>query len=268
MTVLVVETHGGAETAAAVCGVLAGRVDIGRCSDTDIDALLDREAFQDVDLVVVACNGDADAGHRVCRSVRAAATTPLALMSSSRREADELLAFARGCDDYIPTSSSPEVILARLEGLVARAGRRRAERVAGFGSLQVDASLRAATVNGRPVALTRTEFDLLHALVTQQKRVLSRRELLEVGWGGCPPSDHVLDVHLSRLRRKVIKAGGPRIGVPVPGVGYRVGSAHPTSTAIPTVPVMPTVSPARASRNLEPDGRPAPFGVVPQPAWA
>jgi DNA-binding response OmpR family regulator len=73
------------------------------------------------------------------------------------------------------------------------------------------------------VDLTRIEFDLLHALVTQQRRVVPRGELLEVGWDGCPPSDHVLDVHLSRLRRKVLQAGGPKIGVPVPGVGYRVG---------------------------------------------
>ena len=95
--------------------------------------------------------------------------------------------------------------------------------------------------------------------------MLSRRELLEVGWGGCPPSDHGAHVHLSRLRRKVIKAGGPRIGVPVPGVGYRVGSADTFGTAGPTVPIMPTTLPARAPRNLEPDDVPEPFRV-PQPA--
>ena len=235
MTVLVVETRGGSDTAAAACGVLAGRLDVARCSDTDLDALLDRMPLPDLELVVVACNGDADAGHRACRSVRAVTSTPLAMLTSSRREADELLAFARGCDDYITTSSSPEVIRTRLEVLAARGGCHH-EQVVVFGTLSVDPSLRVASVDDIPIALTRIEFDLLHALVTGQRRVIARRELLEVGWGGCPPSDHVLDVHLSRLRRKVLQAGGPRIGIPVPGVGYRVGCPDAAAEA-PAPPV-------------------------------
>lgn len=224
MSVLVVETRGGCETASTACESLAGRVGVVRCTEADLEAFLGATPAPDLDLFVVACGGDADAGHRVCRSVRSTTSTPLAMVTSSRREADELLAFARGCDDYITTMSSPEVLRARLESLASRRGRRRFERVTVFGTLVVDPLLREATVHGDPVALTRIEFDLLHTMVTQQRRVVPRRELLEVGWGECPPCDHALDVHLSRLRRKVLQAGGPRIGVPVPGVGYRVGS--------------------------------------------
>jgi DNA-binding response OmpR family regulator len=244
--------------------VLAGRLDVAHCADTDLDALLDRMPLPDIELIVVACNGDADDAHRACRSVRAITNTPLAMLTSSRREADELLAFARGCDDYITTSSSPEVIRARLEVLAARGGCHH-EQVVEFGTLSVDPSLRVASVDGIPIALTRTEFDLLHALVTSQRRVIPRRELLEVGWGGCPPSDHVLDVHLSRLRRKVLQAGGPRIGVPVPGVGYRVGSPDPAPETL-------------AAQVSQPDGIPRTSVIrgpavghelaARQPAWA
>ena len=230
--------------------MLTGVVGVARCVDADLDALLDRSALEQIDLVVVACNGDADAGHRVCRSVRATTPTMLAMLTSSTREADELLAFARGCDDYITTSSSPEVIRARLVGLVARSGRRRADRVVEFGTLTVDPSQRAATVRGTPVALTRTEFDLLHALVAGQRRVISRGELLEAGWSGCAPSDHVLDVHLSRLRRKILQAGGPKIGVPVPGVGYRVGSSALPGGGFAARPSTPTA--VRALAHLHP----------------
>lgn len=256
MTVLVVETHGGAETAAAACGVLAGRVDVVRCAETDVATALDREPLPGFDLVVVACSGDADAGHRLCRTVRATVATPLALLTSSRREADELLAFARGCDDYITTWSSPEVIRARLETLAVRGGARAHERVVEFGPVLVDPSLRAASVRETPIDLTRTEFDLLHAMMAQQRRVIPRRELLEAGWGGCPPSDHVLDVHLSRLRRKVLRAGGPKIGVPVPGVGYRVGS--------PATPDREAVTPRTTSATVTalPRSRPEDLGPV------
>ena len=119
-----------------------------------------------------------------------------------------------------------------------------------FGQVVVDPSLRSASVRETPLDLTRTEFDLLRAMMSQQRRVIPRRELLEAGWGACPPSDHVLDVHLSRLRRKVLRAGGPKIGVPVPGVGYRVGSpstpAHEaatsraTSATVTALPQRPT----------------------------
>jgi len=225
MTVLVVVTRQGRETAAAVTRALADRSDVVCRAEDDPDAWSDLEPARGrpVDLVVVASDGDVDAGHRVCRSVRAATTAPLCLVSSSRREADELLAFARGCDDYVVTSASFEVLRARLLGLEARGGRRRGERVLAFGEVRVDPHLRTVTVRGSAVALTRIEFDLLQALVTHQRRVLSRGELLEIGWGANPPCDHVLDVHMSRLRRKVLLAGGPKIGQSVPGVGYRVG---------------------------------------------
>jgi len=272
MTVLVVETRGGGDTATAACEALAGVVDVARCADSDLDTLLDNTPMDGIDVIVVACNGDADAGHRVCRSVRSVTTAMLAMLTSSRREADELLAFARGCDDYITTSSSPEVVRARLQGLVARTGRHRAGRTVEFGALRIDPSMRAVTVDGAPVELTRTEFDLLHALVAQQRRVIPRRELLEIGWQGCPPNDHVLDVHLSRLRRKVLQAGGPRIGVPVPGVGYRIGSpAAPALEVVPPVQVPgdPAVQ-ATEGRPLdvEPRHLPGRLGAAPVPAWA
>ena len=240
MTVLVVVTRQGRETAAAVTRALADRGDVVCRAEDDADALVDLEPARDrhLDLVVVAADGDVDAGHRVCRSVRAATTAPLCLVSSSRREADELLAFARGCDDYVATSASVEVLRARLEGLAARGGRRRTERVLAFGDVRVDPHLRTVTVAGSAVALTRIEFDLLQALVTDQRRVLSRGELLGIGWGAHQPCDHVLDVHMSRLRRKVLQAGGPKIGESVPGVGYRVGalerSPTPAGHAVPT----------------------------------
>jgi len=232
MTVLLVETPGGGDAAAAACEALAGVVDVARWADSELDALLDRSLVDEIDVIVVACNGDADAGHRACRSVRGVTTAMLAMLTASRREADELRAFATGCDDYITTSTSPEVVRARLQGLVARTGRHRALRTVELGALSIDPSMRAVTVHGTPVELTPSEFDLLHAFVAQQRRVVPRRELLEIGGQGCPPNDEVLDVHLSRLRLKLLQAGGPGVGVPVPGVGYQVGSPSAPAPAV------------------------------------
>ena len=124
MAVLVVETRGGTDTARTVCESLTGLDGVVRCVDAELDDLLDRPAFLLFDLVVVACGDDADAGHRACLALRDFTPSMLVLATSSTREADELLAFARGCDDYITTSASPVVIRARLQGLIARTWRR------------------------------------------------------------------------------------------------------------------------------------------------
>lgn len=222
MTVLVVVTHDGAGTASTVSRAWHDRAGVRCLSDSHLGDVVDD---RDLDLVVVTCGEDTDAGHRAARTVRSATHVALCLVTASTREADELLAFARGCEEYLTTRMSADVIRARLDALLARGGRHAGNELARFACVRIDPMMRSATVHDEPVLLTRTEFELLHALVTEQRRVVSRWELLERGWGGFAPNDHVLDVHMSRLRRKVLLAGGPKIGEPVPGVGYRIGSA-------------------------------------------
>lgn len=228
MTVLLVVTHDGASTASFVARAWPDREDLACLSDSQLGDVIDDRAL---DLVVVASGTDTDAGHRAARTIRTATMVPLCLVTSNGRDADELLAFARGCDDYVTTRVSPDVLRARLVALVSRGGRWASAEATSYSCVRLDPMLRTATVHDDEVVLTRIEFDLLNALVTEQRRVVSRWELLERAWGGLAPNDHVLDVHMSRLRRKVLQAGGPKLGEPVPGVGYRVGSASCTSAA-------------------------------------
>ncbi|MBK6956003.1 MAG: response regulator transcription factor [Actinomycetales bacterium] len=159
--------------------------------------------------------------------LRDMSVAPLIVLAddASVDEVDELLAFSSGADDYIRMPCSPRVLRARLA-----AAMRRVERASGkplatayqIGPLAVDTGTRRATVGGAPLHLTRIEFELLAALAENRQRVLTRGELLNRVWGPWPGDDHVVEVHLSRLRRKILAAGGPRIGEPVPGVGYRL----------------------------------------------
>jgi DNA-binding response OmpR family regulator len=185
------------------------------------DSLTD-DLLPNLTAVVVLCGEDAEAGHRVCHIVRGATTAPLAMISSSRREVDEIMAFANGCDEYICERSSPTVRTARLAALITR-GRGGSSRSWAFGCLRLDPLLRAVTAHGEPVSLTPIEYDIAATLLANQRRVVSRRELLEKVWGGTHVPAHVLDVHVSRLRAKVRAAGGPQLADAVRGVGYRVG---------------------------------------------
>lgn len=178
--------------------------------------------------VVVDASLAAKDGFEACRTFRDMSVAPLIVLAddASVDEVDELLAFSSGADDYIRMPCSPRVLRARLA-----AAMRRVERASGkplatayhIGPLAVDTGTRRATVGGAPLHLTRIEFELLAVLAENRQRVLTRGELLNRVWGPWPGDDHVVEVHLSRLRRKILAAGGPRIGEPVPGVGYRLG---------------------------------------------
>lgn len=224
MVVLLVRAGTGTPDPEPVVTALGGgrSGEILSTTDTELPSTLNDELLGSLATVVVLSGTETEAAHRACQAVRDASPVPLCMVCSSGREADEVVAFANGCDDFIHASCSPPVLRARLGALVAR-GRGGAGRVLTFGCMRLDPRLRAVTVRGRPVDLTRTEFDIAATLLTNQRRVVSRHELLEAVWGVCPSHDHVLDVHMSRMRAKVLAAGGPKLGESVPGVGYRVG---------------------------------------------
>lgn len=225
MVVLVVTAGPDTTDTGPVLSALGGAhsPQVLHASDREFDTVLTDDLLSTLTAVVVVTGPEAEPGHRVCRGVRIASPSlPLCLACASTREVDELMAFTNGCDEYIRLPASPPVLRARLAALVASSPEH-SDRVLTFGCLRVDPRLRTAEVRGRPVELTRTEFDLMEALVANQRRVVPRHELLDTVWAGCEVHEHVLDVHMSRMRSKVLAAGGPKLGDAVPGVGYRVG---------------------------------------------
>jgi DNA-binding response OmpR family regulator len=164
-------------------------------------------------------------GLEVCRQLRAVTSTPIIFLTSRNDEVDELVGFAAGGDDYITKPFSPKVVLARVSSLMRRNQRTDddAKTVYQAGPLTLDTAAHEVTLDGEPLELTRTEFDLLLALMENPSRVVTRDTLLERVWGEWYGDTHVVEVHISRLRNKVKKAGGPSVGVAVRGVGYKLG---------------------------------------------
>ena len=164
-------------------------------------------------------------GLEVCRQLRTVTSTPIIFLTSRSDEVDELVGFAAGGDDYITKPFSPKVVLARVSSLMRRNQRpdESAKTVFQAGPLSLDTAAHEVTLDGKPLDLTRTEFDLLQALMENPSRVVTRDSLLERVWGEWYGDTHVVEVHISRLRNKVKKAGGPAVGVAVRGVGYKLG---------------------------------------------
>ncbi len=176
------------------------------------------------DLIVLDIGLGAMDGLEVCRQLRAHGSTPIVFLTSRAEEVDQLVGFAAGADDYVTKPFSPKVLVARV-GTVLRRGSGTEEVKTRFevGPLVIDTESRIATANGVELDLTRTEFDLLTTLMENPRRVINRDMLLERVWGSWYGDDHVVEVHMSRLRTKVRAAAGLRIGVAVRGVGYKLG---------------------------------------------
>ena len=164
-------------------------------------------------------------GLEVCRQLRAVSSTPIIFLTSRADEVDQLVGFAAGGDDYVTKPFSPRIIVARVSSLLRRNQRPDTEERTRFeaGPITVDVESREARLDGAPLDLTRTEFDLLVALIENPSRVVTRDALLQRVWGEWYGDSHVVEVHMSRLRNKVKKAGGPSIGTAVRGVGYKLG---------------------------------------------
>jgi DNA-binding response OmpR family regulator len=143
------------------------------------------------------------------------------MLSGLDTETDRVVGLSVGADDYMAKPFSTRELVARI-----RAMQRRPRGTAGglgvrrFGALEIDPGAHKVTVEGKVVDLSHTEFDLLDALAAQPRISLSRRQLLESIWGASwLGDDHVIDVHMSNLRRKL----GDRDYIKtVRGFGYRM----------------------------------------------
>jgi DNA-binding response OmpR family regulator len=176
------------------------------------------------DLIVLDLNLPAIGGLEVCRLLRAKSPTkdiPIIMLTARGTESDRVAGLDIGADDYITKPFSLRELSARVRAVLRRGrGEIDAPTVYQGDRLFADFDAVNVRVDGRPIKLTRREFELLKYLIDNRNRVLSRDRLLERVWG----YDRVIetrsvDVHVGRLRTKLGSAG-QQIETVV-GLGYR-----------------------------------------------
>jgi DNA-binding response OmpR family regulator len=163
-------------------------------------------------------------GIEVCRRVREFSNAYVIMLTARGDELDRILGLAVGADDYVTKPFSARELSIRIKAMQRR------PRTAppsddrrDFGRLVIDGTAREVTVDGGLVELTRIEFDLLDALASSPRRAFGRRSLMTKVWGeGWFGDDHVVDVHLANLRRKIGEPASHPLHIKtVRGVGYR-----------------------------------------------
>ncbi|MBU8813711.1 response regulator transcription factor [Mycolicibacterium goodii] len=220
-----------------------------------VASYLEREQFEavvadnGVDAIAVARDLDPDVvildiglpgidGLEVCRQLRTFSDAYVVMLTARDTEIDTVLGLTVGADDYITKPFSPRELVARIRAMLRRPRVLQSATATAadmdvapprrFGALSIDVAAREVRIDDEQILLTRTEFDILEALSGRPGNVLSRRQLLEIvrdgPWVG---NEHLVDVHIGHLRRKLgDDAASPRYIATVRGVGYRMGSGR------------------------------------------
>ncbi len=164
-------------------------------------------------------------GFEAARLIRKESAIPIIMLTARDDEADQTAGLELGADDYVTKPFSPRVLVARVKAALRRSyGDLAAEpSVLRVGPLALSEETHEVTLDGRPLDLTRSEFDLLAALMGRPGRVFTRMELLERTQGTAFAAyERTVDVHIKNLRAKLGPAS--ELIETVYGVGYRMRS--------------------------------------------
>jgi two-component system alkaline phosphatase synthesis response regulator PhoP len=189
---------------------------------------LDRARGWSPDLVMLDLMLPGMDGYRVLRTLREGGSdVPVLILTARGEEADKVLGFRLGADDYVTKPCGVLELLARVGALLRRsriAERGSTEGIERFGSVEINPASRTVTKEGTPVALSPKEFDLLLALVRRRGAVASRVELLREVWGHrVEVMTRTVDIHIAELRRKLEHdPSQPRHILTVWKAGYRL----------------------------------------------
>jgi DNA-binding response OmpR family regulator len=179
------------------------------------------------DLVVLDLMLPGFDGLEVCRRIQKDRPVPVLMLTARDSETDMLVGLAVGADDYLTKPFSPRELVARVHAILRRVGRAReagasdpVERTLRLGRVALEPATRRATLDGEPVHLTPTEFDILALLGDKPGVVFTREQLLADIWGYRDGfGARTVDSHVQALRRKL----GASVIRTVHGVGYAAG---------------------------------------------
>lgn len=167
-------------------------------------------------------------GLEVLKNLRKKSNVPVIILTAKGDEVDRIVGLELGADDYVPKPFNPRELLARIRAVFRRVKENKdhqpgpSEEIISVGDLKLYPFSRTAFLNGMPVELTSTEYDLLEFLASSAGKLISRQKLVQkVFKRSYSPFDRSVDVHISSLRKKLgpYKDGQKRIKT-VRGEGY------------------------------------------------
>jgi len=177
------------------------------------------------DLVILDVMMPGRSGTQICSDIRAVSMTPVIMLTAKGEEADRLLGFALGADDYIVKPFSPREVVSRIQVIFRRLNSLQVapenSRLQ-VGNTEIDVRCYEVRVNGESVVLSPKEVEILHLMASQPRQVFTREQLLDSIWGFDFDGDsRVVDTSIKRIRKKMPENTSIQLRA-VYGVGYKV----------------------------------------------
>src|SRR5229473_3602886 len=172
-------------------------------------------------------------GFEVLRRIREMSRAPVLLLTARGEDVDRIVGLEIGADDYLPKPFNPRELVARIRAILRRTrgkGETPVPEVIRVGDVELDPATRSVQHRGKPVDLTSVEFGLLQVLLREAGRVVTREALVDEVLGRkFSPFDRSIDMHVSKVRKKLGDSGSEDYIKTVRGAGYIFALARPKS---------------------------------------
>ncbi|QOS82173.1 response regulator [Paenibacillus sp. JNUCC31] len=176
------------------------------------------------DLIVLDLGLPGMSGMDVLQRIREWSHVPVIVLTAKDREEDKIAVLDGGADDYVTKPFGMGELVARIRVALRHVAKTTDEPVLRFGPLTIDLAQRQVDLDGSPVKLTPTEYEMLKVLATHAGKIITQRQLLQQVWGGHhhESDSHYLRVYVGHLRKKLQEdPTRPRFIQTEPGIGYR-----------------------------------------------
>lgn len=158
-------------------------------------------------------------GWEVVKEIRKISKVPIIMLTAKSQERDELLGFDLGVDEYISKPFSPKILVARVEAILKRSQQLNQEKTE-IGGIVLDTAAHRVVCDGKEVELSHKEFELLTYFIKNEKRALTREEILNHVWNYDYYGDpRTIDTHVKKLRSKLGEKG--KYIMTIWGIGYK-----------------------------------------------
>ena len=163
-------------------------------------------------------------GLTVCKEIRLFSDVPIIMVTARVDEIDRILGLELGADDYICKPFSPREVVARVRTILRRMVRRPLDQVVSAGSIMLNQAARTASIRGKELSLTPSEFKIFSVLLESPNQVFSRSQLIEKVQGySYDGYDRTIDFHIKNLRKKIATClPGEKIIHSIYGFGYKL----------------------------------------------
>lgn len=196
----------------------------------DGEAALNLALTDNFDLVVLDVMMPRLNGYDALRTLREDSMQPVLMLTARGDDVDSIVGLELGADDYLPKPCNPRVLVARIRAILRRAqsegdtvGGTTSPETLNLADLEMQTGSRTVSLNGKPVAMTSTEYGVLEVLIREAGHVVTKAELSQRALGReLMRYDRSIDMHLSSLRKKLgpLANGEERIKT-VRGIGYQ-----------------------------------------------